>query len=152
MVIPAFDGRGLLPPFLGADSATAPARSPYRSSMTDLVSTFGTTAARCNLLYNLLKYRSLLHSFGYIDGIQFLDGSFVENVELREARDPGDVDIFSFLVRPAQYRGNDPLWHSTGFPQWTGEIANNGLNKQRFQLDVYAITVEGVCRSPVKCR
>lgn len=143
MAVPAFDRRGLLPPFLGADSATTlAARSPYAASLTDLVSALGTTPVRCNLLYNLIKYRGLLDSFGYVDGMQFIDGSFVEDVELREARDPGDIDVFSFLVRPIQYHGNDALWRATGFPQWTSEVANQALNKQRFQLDVYAIAVD----------
>ena len=110
--------------------------------MSELVSTLGGTPERCNLLYSLLQYRGLLHSFGYVDGVQFIDGSFVENVETREGRDPRDIDIFSFLIRPVQYHGNDPLWQSTGFPQWTGEIVNQSLNKQRYQLDTYAIAVD----------
>lgn len=110
--------------------------------MTELVSTLGSTPERCNLLFSLLQYRSLLHSFGYVDGVQFIDGSFVENVETREGRNPRDIDIFSFLIRPSQYRGNDPLWQSTGFPQWVGEIVNQSLNKQRYQLDTYAIAVD----------
>jgi len=110
--------------------------------MTELVSMLGGTPERCNLLFSLLKYRSLLHSFGYVDGVQFIDGSFVENVETREGRDPRDIDIFSFLIRPVQYHGNDPLWQSTGFAQWTGEIVNQSLNKQRYQLDTYAIAVD----------
>ncbi|HTB03395.1 MAG TPA: hypothetical protein VK804_23245 [Bradyrhizobium sp.] len=142
MPVPAFDARGLLPPFLGANSAIAPSRSPYPSLMTELVSMLGGTPERCNLLFSLLKYRSLLHSFGYVDGVQFIDGSFVENVETREGRDPRDIDIFSFLIRPVQYHGNDPLWQSTGFAQWTGEIVNQSLNKQRYQLDTYAIAVD----------
>lgn len=142
MPVPAFDGRGLLPPYLGATSAAPGLRSPYPSLMTELVATLGSTPERCNLLYSLILYRSLLHSFGYVDGIQFIDGSFVEDIETRESRDPRDIDIFSFLIRPAQYHGNDPLWQSTGFPQWVGEIVNQSLNKQRYQLDTYAITVD----------
>ena len=95
MPIPAFDGRGLLPPFLGAD-ATTPARSPYRATMTELVATFGTSPPRCNLLFGLIKYRELLASLGYIDGEQFVNGSFVENVETREERDPGDIGVSAF--------------------------------------------------------
>lgn len=142
MPVPGFDGRGLLPPYLGVNSASAPSRSPYPSQMTELVSVLGSTPERCNLLYSLIQYRNLLHSFGYVDGVQFIDGSFVEDVETREGRSPRDIDVFSFLVRPFQYHGNDPLWASTGFPQWTTEIVNHSLNKQRYQLDTYAIAVD----------
>ncbi len=141
MAIPAFDGRGLLPPFLGADETT-PARSPYDATMGELVAALGTTPARQNLLFGLLEYRKLLGSFGYTGGVQFIDGSFVENVEAREGRDPGDIDVFSFVMLPLQYRGNIPLWQSTGFPQWTGEIVNQALNKQRYRLDTYGVVVD----------
>ena len=103
--------------------------------MGELVAALGTTPARQNLLFGLLEYRKLLGSFGYTNGVQFIDGSFVENVETREAKDPGDIDVFSFMMLPAQYRGNDPLWQSTGFPQWAGEIVNQNLNKQRYGVD-----------------
>lgn len=104
--VPSFDGRGLLPPVIGADETTRD-RSPYFASMTELVATLGTTPWRENLLFGLLEYRKLLGHHGYTDGLQFIDGSFVENVEVGENRDPGDIDVFSFLMRPAAYQ-QDP--------------------------------------------
>jgi hypothetical protein len=95
--------------------------------------------ARCSR--GLLDYRALIGQRGYLDGLQFIDGSFVEDIERREQRAPGDIDIFSFLVRPRNYL--DPtLWVSTGFPEWQSEIANRSLNKQRFGMDTYAIAVD----------
>jgi hypothetical protein len=87
--------------------------------MSELVAALGTTPERCNLLVGLIKYRELLGSFGYTQGMQFVDGSFVENVETRESRSPGDIDVFSFLIRPPQFQGNTPLWQSVGLTQWT---------------------------------
>jgi hypothetical protein len=139
--VPAFDGRGLLPPFLGADETT-PSRSPYQSSMVELVARLGTTPVRLNLIYGLLQYREMLHRFGYINGMQLVDGSFVENVEVRENRDPGDIDVFSFLVRPIRYRNDPALWKASGFVEWTGEIADRNKNKIRFTLDTCAIAVD----------
>jgi hypothetical protein len=141
VTIPAFDGRGFLPPFLGTD-ATTPSRSPYDATMSELVVALGTTPTRQNLMFGLLKYRELLDAFGYTHGFQFIDGSFVENVEAREARDPGDIDVFSFLMQPAQYVGNVALWQSTGFPQWGAEVVNQTLNKQRYHLDAYGMIVD----------
>jgi hypothetical protein len=110
--------------------------------MVELVASLGTTPWRCNLLFGLLNYRKLLTKLGYADGVQFIDGSFVENVELREARDPGDIDVFSFLVRPLQFRNDLALWATNGFADWTKEIADRNRNKVRFLLDTYAIAID----------
>jgi hypothetical protein len=141
MTVPAFDGRGLIPPFLGAD-ATTHARSPYDATMSDLLIALATTPQRQNLLFGLLQYRQVLGNLGYTNGLQFIDGSFVENVETREGRDPGDIDVFSFMILPVQYRGNAALWQSVGFPQWQNEVVNQSLNKQRYGLDTYGFIVD----------
>jgi hypothetical protein len=79
---------------------------------------------------------------GYSQGLQFIDGSFVENIEIREGRDPGDIDVFSFLVRPDRYRTDPTLWRAVGFAEWVSEIADCDQNKKRFGLDTYAIAVD----------
>jgi hypothetical protein len=95
--VPAFDGRGLIPPFIGSDPATGN-RSPYKATMTEIAMTLGTTQHRRDLLKGLLAYREMLGQIGYVSGMQFVDGSFAENVELREARDPNDIDVFSYRM------------------------------------------------------
>jgi hypothetical protein len=139
--VPAFDARGFLPPFIGQDATTSE-RSPYEATMTETVAAMGTTQPRRTLLKGLLDYRALLGRLGYGNGLQFIDGSFVENVETREQRAPGDIDVFSFLVRPQHYQGAPALWASTGFAEWSREVADRNLNKQRFGLDTYAIAVD----------
>jgi hypothetical protein len=141
MAIPAFDGRSLLPPFLGADETT-PDRSPYSTTMSELLASLGTTPVRENLLFGLLKYRELLKSTGYVQGIQFIDGSFVENIERRESRDPGDIDVFSFLVRPASFQRDPATWAAVGFPVWATYLMDRDRNKERFGLDTYGIAVD----------
>jgi hypothetical protein len=100
--------------------------------MSDLVAAMGTSPDRCNLIFGLLEYRALIQRLGYEIGLQFIDGSFVENVEMREQRDPGDIDVFSFLVRPDPYRADPSLWGTVGFPKWRSEIADRNRNKARF--------------------
>jgi hypothetical protein len=141
MPIPAFDGRSLLPPFLGADETT-PDRSPYSTKVSEMVKSLGSTPVRENLLFGLLKYRQLLNSSGYVDGVQFVDGSFVENIEVRENRDPGDIDVFSFLMRPASFQRDPATWAAVGFPVWTLYLMNRDKNKERFGLDTYGIAVD----------
>jgi hypothetical protein len=138
--LPSFDLRGLLPPFVGADATTAD-RSPYWATMPELVGAFGTTPHRRQLLRNLIAYRALLAQEGYLGGIQFIDGSFVENVEALN-RNPSDIDVFSILSAPPRYLTDPGAWQATGLPFWNAEVANRGLNKQRFSLDTYAVLFE----------
>lgn len=139
--VPTFDARGLLPPYVG-DDATSVNRSPYEATMTEIVMSLGATPHRKALLSGLLDYRELLTGLGYVSGLQFVDGSFVENVEGREARDPNDIDVFSFLVRPDRYRQDTALWASAGLAEWNAEIIDHGRNKTRFKLDTYAVAVD----------
>lgn len=141
MPLPSFDLRGMLPPFVGAD-ATTPDRSPYWVTMPELVAAFGTTPHRQQLLRNLIAYRALLAQGGYVGGIQFIDGSFVENVEALESRSPGDIDVFSILNAPPRYLTDPAAWLATGRSFWNAEVADRNLNKQRFNLDTYAVLFE----------
>ena len=141
MPIPSFDMRGLLPPFIGVD-ATTQERSPYLTNMPELVTALGTTPQRRQLLRNLISYRQLLGAEGYTSGIQFVDGSFVENVEGHSGRPPGDIDVFSILNAPQKYIVNPPEWATTGLPFWQAEIVDRDRNKLRFALDTYALLFE----------
>jgi hypothetical protein len=139
--LPSFDLRGLLPPFRGSDAASAD-RAPYQTSMRELVMAFGTSPKRRLLLRKLIDYRALIAARGYTEGVQFIDGSFVENVELTEQRDPGDIDVFSvFRIQPV-YKGNLSMWRFNEFSFWKDEIVNRNLNKERFLLDTYGIILE----------
>lgn len=148
MPLPPFDMRGLLPPFIGTD-ATTPDRSPYWTSMADLAGAFGTTPHRRNLLRNLIAYRALLAGEGYVGGIQFIDGSFVENVETLAGRDPGDIDVFSILNVPPKYVTDPATWQTSGFPFWRTEIVDRIRNKDRFRLDTYAVLIEELQAQPM---
>jgi hypothetical protein len=139
--VPPFDVRGLLPPFVGAD-ATTQDRSPYLATMAEVVTQLGTTPQRRQLLRNLIAYRQLLAVEGYQNGVQFIDGSFVENIEGSANRPPSDIDVFSLLNAPQKYRSDPSAWASTGLTFWQTEIADRNKNKQRFSLDTYAVLYE----------
>lgn len=143
MPLPPFDARGLLPPFLGTDERTV-ARSPYAANMGEIVATLASTPLRIQLLKNLIAYRALLASDGYLSGLQFIDGSFVENVEVIESRPPRDIDVFSFLNLPSKYTADPALWVASGLAFWQGEIADFNKNKVRYSLDTYALSLDGL--------
>lgn len=99
-MIPAFNHSHVLPPFQG-ERMTSAHSSPYPVSASELVQRFGISAPRCVVLDGLLRYRAELHSLGFVQGFQWLDGSFVEDVESREGRAPKDIDVVTFAHRPA---------------------------------------------------
>jgi len=141
LVIPTFDGRGLLPAFRGGDPTTAD-RSPYSATMAEVVARFGNSQRRRELLVNLLDYRALLATDGYVSGLQFIDGSFTENVETIRGRAPDDIDVFSFLSAPSKYHKDPNLWAQQGFHFWQQNVADRDANKSRFSLDTYAALIE----------
>jgi hypothetical protein len=146
---PTFDIRGLLPPFIGTDATTA-RRSPYVTTMVEVAAQLGTTPNRRQLLRNLIAYRGLLANDGYQSGVQFIDGSFVENIEDNAKRPPGDIDVLSILSVPPKYVSDPTLWTSAGLPFWRTEIADRDKNKVRYSLDTYAFLYEEFVPSPMR--
>lgn len=136
-----FNTQGVLPPYVGADPTTS-ARSPYIITTNDLVINFGTTPKRNALIQNLITYRMRLYDAGFVDGVQYIDGSFVENVESTQLRAPNDIDIFSFLRAPERYQLNPQAWASEGLAHWNDVVVNREKNKQELSLDTYAILVD----------
>jgi len=74
--------------------------------MTELVSRFGTSVDRCALLAGLLDLRLALQRIGVTQGVQWIDGSFVEDVEATRSRAPADIDVVTIAARPE----NDQRW------------------------------------------
>jgi hypothetical protein len=66
--------------------------------MLDVVERLGVSAERRLILTGLLEYRQALRDAGVLTGFQWLNGSFVEDVEAREERPPNDVDVVTFAA------------------------------------------------------
>lgn len=103
VAVPAWNGRGVLPPNDISDPAAA-YRSPYRVSLVSLVTRFANTAPRQGILQGLLDYRAALHDMGLTRGFQWLNGSFTEHVELIEQRPPNDIDMVNFVEPPENFQ------------------------------------------------
>ena len=99
VVIPAWTSSGVIPPVSSAGPASAE-RSPYVVSLSEFVLRFGSSAKRNQILNGFLRYRDRLHVAGLTTGFQWLDGSFLENIELTETRDPNDLDVVTFYSLP----------------------------------------------------
>lgn len=75
--------------------------SPYLVKATEVVERFALNPERCVILDGLLRYRAELRELGFFHGFQWLDGSFVEDIEGRENRPPRDIDLVTFAHAPA---------------------------------------------------
>ena len=130
VAIPNWNSQGLLPPVDPA-APTSAERSPYAVSLKDVVMRFATTPARHSVMNGFLDYRATLHSTGLLDGFQWLDGSFMEDVETLESRPPNDIDIVTFLYSSQFNPGNlDPL------------TLMNPASKTQFKVDAYFVELD----------
>ncbi|UZN50988.1 hypothetical protein KZ686_21615 [Cupriavidus cauae] len=105
-VIPAFTPSGVLPPFVGDSPARRGSMSPYQVGIEDVARRFAKSPARKTIFRGLLAYRKALRDIGLTQGFQWLDGSFVEDVESARMRPPGDIDVVTFVERPKEARDN----------------------------------------------
>lgn len=131
--IPAWTTEGVLPP-LDVTRPTSPQRAPYTVSLYDVVVRFGTSPARRAILDGYLRHRACLHANGYLAGFQWLDGSFMEDVESQEFRAPNDMDVVSFVQAPLPANPSpadlDALDHD--------------LAKANFSVDSYFVEMDAV--------
>ena len=97
MPIPSFSIDGVLPPYVGPGGPGGALQdmTPYVVTAVEVVSTLGTTVKRKTILSRWLDHRTALRGLGFQRGFQWLDGSFVED------KDPNDLDVVTFLFRPA---------------------------------------------------
>ena len=99
VVIPSWNANGVIPPVSSAGPTSAE-RSPYVVSLSEFVLRFATSTKRSHILSGFLRYRGRLHTAGLTTGFQWLDGSFLENIEVTETRDPNDLDVVTFFSLP----------------------------------------------------
>lgn len=100
MPIPSFDAvLNILPPHLGNPTRSSDL-SPYPCTVAELCRHFATTVKRKQILEGFFNFRAELFA-AKIRGFQWLGGSFMENIEMREGRDPNDLDAITFVADPA---------------------------------------------------
>lgn len=134
-MIPELNQSGVLPPFIRERDPTTPANmAPYQSTIIEFVSRYAQSPERIIILRGLLTYRQKLKAIGITEGFQWLDGSFVENVESNLGRPPADVDLVTFAMRP-----------TTNLDSWRGLVHDNTElfvpkeSKEKFMCDAYFV-------------
>jgi hypothetical protein len=88
----------------------------------------GTSPALLKIIDGLLQFRNEIHKLGVKSGFQWLNGSFSENVEDTEERDPRDVDVVTFLQIP---KGEN----SASIVRKNPELFDSDYVKQMYRVD-----------------
>ncbi len=133
--IPDWNAQGLLPP-ISELAPTSYERSPYRVSLVDLILRLATTPKRTSILEGFLSFRSALHNVGLIRGFQWVDGSFMENIELIEERDPGDIDVVTFYHSPVGKTQQELI-------EQHQHLFDSGNTKEDYCVDAYYKELDG---------
>lgn len=132
--IPNWNAQGVLPPNDPIDPTSAE-RSPYTVSLTDFVLHFGTTEKRQTILKGFLDFRAALHAAGLGDGFQWVNGSFLENIETIENRSPADMDVVTFFYLP-------PGETQRSFASTHPDLFKHADTKTRFHVDAYFVPLD----------
>jgi hypothetical protein len=131
VAIPAWTPEGVLPP-INSGKPVSIERSPYIVSLPDYVLRFSDTPERRAVLSGFLDYRATLHRAGLVEGFQWLDGSFLEHVELLENRAPNDLDVVTFFRLPPGRSQRDILAADAS-------LIDHDQLKERFRVDAYLV-------------
>ena len=91
------------------------------------------------IIAGLLEFRRELGRCGITEGFQWIDGSFVENVENIRNRPPADVDVVTFAKRPESVAGPG-TWKRFIFENL--HIFDPAMTKQRFKCDAYFVDLD----------
>jgi hypothetical protein len=137
-LIPKYEESGVLPPFIGESPAYSAAQAPYKVSLNEFVTHFATSEERIAILRGFLGYRTKFKALGMINGFQWIDGSFVENVEKNRGRAPNDIDLVSFAHKPIGLNRADVL----GFMNTNKDIFSPIKAKETYKCDAYFVDLD----------
>lgn len=135
MPIPPFDHNAVLPPHLG-DPRQPDELTPFPATSEEVCQRFATSPERRAILSGWLDFRRQLTALGVTHGFQWLDGSFLEDVEATRSRPPKDLDVVTFYAAPA---GLSPLDLFAVLDLHLPEFFDPAAAKARFCLDHFGV-------------
>lgn len=132
--VPEWDRNGVLPP-INTAQPTSMERSPYMVTLEEFVTRYSLTDDRIRIMNSFLQYRAALHGVGLSSGFQWVDGSFLENVEALEQRSPKDLDVVTFFRLPPGKTQADVLQNGPHLfdPTWV---------RRQFHVDGYFVSLD----------
>lgn len=135
-MIPEWTAGGYLPPAPENDPIARKSRSPHRATLPEFSARFGMSPHRAGLIGGLGGFRRRLYAAGFSNGVQWLNGSFVEDAETLLQRPPRDIDLVTFC------------WLPSGLDEAT--VVRNNRNlfsrsflRSQFGLDHYYVILDG---------
>ena len=129
-MIPPFDKNNVLPPYIGATPTKRGFQSPYTSDIMELCHYFAKTPARICILKGFVRFRIDCAANGIGKGVQWLDGSFMEDIELSGSRDPRDIDVISLIQSKNPKEEAEII---ARFPSF----CDSNLSKAKYHVDHY---------------
>ena len=141
-MIPEFNMAGIIPPIRPEQPGHSPDRSPYITDIESVVNRFGTTQVRIDILRGFLSYRKCLYDLGITEGFQWINGSFCQDIENIEHRNPGDIDVVTFYYVPQFETGPDQ-----DFINAFVRLLDPDYTKPHFNVDAYGMQL-GTAFSP----
>jgi len=138
-MIPTHNLSGVLPPFTGDSPVYKASVSPYPCSVGEFAGRFSSSSERAALLSGFLEYRAALLACGFTDGFQWVDGSFLENIEALKGRPPGDIDVVTLLHRPVSIKTSAD-WKA--FVEANADLLFPQFIKSRFRCDAYIVDLD----------
>lgn len=135
-MIPPFNLSGVLPPYVGTSPAVPAGLSPYDTSIKEMAEALATSAERAKILRGLIALRAKLHALGVTDGYQWCAGSFCEDIEKIEGRNPGDIDVVTFFSRPS-HASDNKVWGALVLAN--ADVFDAAQTKASFQCDAYYV-------------
>lgn len=101
---------------------------------------FGSNSKRTTIIQGFLDYRSALHAAGLADGFQWLDGSFVEHLEIgSRQRPPNDIDVVTFFRLSGSSTLAEIVERSPElFPS---DASEQQALKDRYKVDAYTVNL-----------
>jgi len=133
-MIPPWNLSGILPPFVGTSPAGA--GSPYWTTTEELAKRFAGTPARRIIFQGFLRYRRALVGVGIRDAFQWVNGSFIEDVERMQNRNPGDIDLVTFGHVPVDPKDTAA---KIAFRDAHLDLFDSKQAKQQYSCDAYYV-------------
>ena len=128
---------GVLPPIAPNEHPAGLNRSPYLMTLAETADFFVTTEARLKIFRGFVLYRRALYDAGFCKGFQWLNGSFVEQIEMTRKKPPKDTDVVTFVHLPQDCHSQKDLLGK--YP----DLFTPAKAKTLFQVDGYTVILGG---------
>jgi hypothetical protein len=113
-------------------------RSPYKTTMLEMMNKLAASKERMEIMQGFLKYRKELYKAGITNGFQWIDGSFAEDIETLAGRTPNDIDIVTFYYLP------DGITQESLFNK-NPSLFDHNYVRNMFRADSYPVQLGDIC-------